>query len=252
MKRVSDLVFHGLRREILRGSHPPGSKLPPERELAGRFKVSRTTVREAVGRLCQLGLAETMPQSGTYVADFTADASLDLLVHVLQDTDSVDAELLRSLLEFRRVVELEAARKAARRADVSDIAAMRSAAEAQLAAADDPVKASLYDFLLHRVLIRAAGNLITLLIFNSIRPLYLRIAPFYFQRAAAVHALAVAHRKLISAVETGDAEGAAAIMDGLLQYGELEILGHLDREDGASNDSITQILNQAAGHRQDD
>ena len=46
---------------------PAGSKLPPERELAQRLGVSRTTLRDGVSRLALLGLLEVRHGDGTYV-----------------------------------------------------------------------------------------------------------------------------------------------------------------------------------------
>ncbi|MHC4917247.1 MAG: GntR family transcriptional regulator [Planctomycetota bacterium] len=51
-------------REILAGGIDAGSYLPPERELAKRFGVSRVTVRRALGELVKQGLLETVPHQG--------------------------------------------------------------------------------------------------------------------------------------------------------------------------------------------
>ena len=56
-------------RKINDRTLPPGSKLPPERELASLFSVSRTTVINAYRQLEQQGLIQTKIGSGTYVVD---------------------------------------------------------------------------------------------------------------------------------------------------------------------------------------
>lgn len=58
-----------LAARIKDGSLPPGSKLPPERELAAIFGISRTTAINAYSRLEQAGLVSTKVGSGTYVAN---------------------------------------------------------------------------------------------------------------------------------------------------------------------------------------
>jgi len=55
-KHAADPVFEQLAAAIIDGSIPPGSALPPERELAERFDVSRLIVRQAVHKLADIGL----------------------------------------------------------------------------------------------------------------------------------------------------------------------------------------------------
>src|SRR5215510_2585730 len=55
-KHAADPVFEHLASAIIDGSLPPGSALPPERELAERFDVSRLIVRQAVHKLADIGL----------------------------------------------------------------------------------------------------------------------------------------------------------------------------------------------------
>lgn len=55
-RHAADPVFDQLAVAILEGSLPPGSSLPPERELSARFGVSRLIVRQAVHRLADMGL----------------------------------------------------------------------------------------------------------------------------------------------------------------------------------------------------
>lgn len=55
-RHAADPIFEQLAGAIIDGSLPPGSSLPPERELAERFGVSRLIVRQAVHRLADVGL----------------------------------------------------------------------------------------------------------------------------------------------------------------------------------------------------
>lgn len=63
---------HAQLREILRRvierKLPPGSRIPSERELAGRYRVSRVTVRAAIGRLADEGLLTRVRGKGTFTA----------------------------------------------------------------------------------------------------------------------------------------------------------------------------------------
>jgi GntR family transcriptional regulator len=56
-----------LEAEIKEGKYKPGSRIPTESELVGRFEIARSTARRAVAQLREAGLVETVPQRGTYV-----------------------------------------------------------------------------------------------------------------------------------------------------------------------------------------
>jgi DNA-binding GntR family transcriptional regulator len=58
-----------LRDAIWAGQYPPGSQLPTEPELGERFKVSRNTVRLALGLLANEGIITSTPGRGTFVRD---------------------------------------------------------------------------------------------------------------------------------------------------------------------------------------
>jgi GntR family transcriptional repressor for pyruvate dehydrogenase complex len=66
LDRVSD-ISRQLERAIVEGDYLPGQRLPPERLLSSQFQVSRSVVREALGRLASLGLVESRQGSGTRV-----------------------------------------------------------------------------------------------------------------------------------------------------------------------------------------
>ncbi len=69
--RISDEVFHQLKESILSNGFKAGDKLPPERELADQFQVSRVAIREAIRTLENAGFLEIRQGStgGAYVTD---------------------------------------------------------------------------------------------------------------------------------------------------------------------------------------
>lgn len=60
-------IAASLRDKIEQGEYPPGSRLPPHRELARTFKAAQETIRRAVAQLQAEGLVETRGQHGTFV-----------------------------------------------------------------------------------------------------------------------------------------------------------------------------------------
>lgn len=79
-------IAQALREEIDDGLYAPGSAIPSEYELRGRFRVALMTVRQAVDVLKQEGLVEARNDGGTYVLDKPAP---ELAGVVTTDTQSV-------------------------------------------------------------------------------------------------------------------------------------------------------------------
>jgi DNA-binding transcriptional regulator YhcF (GntR family) len=107
--RTVDVVSQRLLSAIARGEFQPGTRLPPERELASVLQVSRNMLREAVRQLETMGVIVVRQGNGTYVAEaadgFTARNPLELLA--LADTNVLD------LMEARQAIEIKAASLAA-------------------------------------------------------------------------------------------------------------------------------------------
>ena len=62
--KISDVIMGQMEEMILEGTLKPGQKLPPERELAKQFEVSRPSLREAVQKLAAKGLLNSRQGGG--------------------------------------------------------------------------------------------------------------------------------------------------------------------------------------------
>src|SRR5678816_858392 len=111
-QRVAEEIAEQLRALILGGQYPPGSKLPPERELSKRLRVNRASLREALKKLEHLGLVRIRQGDGTRVQNFMETGGIELVQHLLPLAGG-KPELIRDLLEFRRIFGRELARLAA-------------------------------------------------------------------------------------------------------------------------------------------
>lgn len=98
----SELLAADLRDDILRGQYRPGERLPSERDLAARHATSRGTVREAVKRLEQLGLADIQPGGARAAA--VQNCSLDVLGPLLALETAPDPALVDQVLEVVSVL----------------------------------------------------------------------------------------------------------------------------------------------------
>ncbi len=116
--RLADTVAAALEKRILEGSLKPGDRLASERDLALEFGVSRPSLREAIQKLAAKGLLTTRHGGGTHVTD-------QLEAHFVdpwQDMLKGHPMLHHDLLEFRQMLESQAAALAADRATDADIA----------------------------------------------------------------------------------------------------------------------------------
>lgn len=117
-KRLYRSVLERLEKLIEDGEYPPGGRLPPERELAERFSVSRPTVREAIIALEALQRVEVKTGSGVYVlAPPTRVNGFDPAVSAFELTEAralIEGEaaaLAATMISDEELLELEAALK---------------------------------------------------------------------------------------------------------------------------------------------
>ena len=120
-------VYLDLTSALDDGEWNPGDRLPPERELADKFRVSRTSVREALRALESRGLVEIRAGEGAFVRKI----SLETLIEPLALVILPHREGVGELFEGRRLLEPAIAALAARRATPDEIAEMERILEEQ-------------------------------------------------------------------------------------------------------------------------
>src|SRR5438552_13454686 len=87
-------VADQIQRLILKGVLKPGDRLPPERELAQKFGVARSSVRDAIRTLEMMGIVEPRQGLGTVVREIDADALVIPLASMLMKQRELVAELV--------------------------------------------------------------------------------------------------------------------------------------------------------------
>lgn len=112
---VSEDVYRQLRDAIVSGAIAAGTALAGERGLAEQFGVNRHAVREAIRRLEQARLVEVSHGGATRVLDWRSHAGLELLAELGASVEVAPATLIRSAVEMRLAIGVDAARLAARR-----------------------------------------------------------------------------------------------------------------------------------------
>ncbi len=119
-KKVSTQIAEQVRASILAGEFAPGDKLPPERELAEMFGVSRPSVREALNILASSGLVMSYQGGGTVVKSLVETSATNPLSELIR----VQQDRALDVIEVRKCMESWTAWYAAERALPDDIRRM--------------------------------------------------------------------------------------------------------------------------------
>ena len=120
--KISDVIMQQLEAMILEGTLKPGQRLPPERELAKQFEVSRPSLREAVQKLSARGLLTSRQGGGTFVSEDLGGSLSDPLLELFR----THPESRYDLLEFRHALEGVSAYYAALRSTAADKAEIQA------------------------------------------------------------------------------------------------------------------------------
>lgn len=212
--RLYEQIIEQIEGSILAGELKPGDQLPAERELAQRFGVSRTAVREAVKALREKGLVEAYSGRGTFITNGTSQAirqSLDLMIKIGQPDGCTH------LAEVRLILEPEIAALAATRVEEQHLAAMREAITVMDNSRQNPDAYIEADLDFHLALAEAAANPLILSLLDSIVGLLREQRLRIFNVDGGPERGQFHHKRIIEAIETRDAERARETMRAHLQ-----------------------------------
>jgi GntR family transcriptional repressor for pyruvate dehydrogenase complex len=152
---------------LLAGHVTPGTRLPPERQLAEELGVGRSVVREALKSLGLLGLVEVRQGDGTYLRGMESE----LLPRVIEWGLLLGERRTTDLVEARQHLEAVTAQLAAARRSDSDIAALDAALAGMRAAGPDIDAFVAADVAFHLTVAEAAGNMVLSDVLRNIQSL---------------------------------------------------------------------------------
>src|SRR5712692_4614301 len=212
--RLYEQIVQQIEESILKGALKPGDQLPAERELAQRFGVSRTAVREAVKALREKGLVDAFTGRGTFITDGTSQAirqSLDLMVKIGQPDGSTH------LAEVREILEPEIAALAATRVEEQHLATMREAVAVMDRSRHEPDAFIEADLDFHLSLAEAAANPLILSLIDSIVGLLREQRMRIFNVDGGPERGQFHHKRILDAIEQRAPEKARQAMRAHLQ-----------------------------------
>ena len=211
VQRVSRILLE----RIIDGTYPKGLRLPSESALAEELACGRSTIREALRHVADLGLVKSRRGSGAMVQDFRREGTPALLPTYLAagrfDTDPLT--LAREMLRLRTMMATEAVRLATLYADSEGLSEARACLDRAPDLERDPAAHALNELDLYRALVLASGIYPAAWLVNALwaplrelnavfAPALGRVQP-HFQETMS---------ELLERVESGDEQGALDVV----------------------------------------
>ncbi|HLU64855.1 MAG TPA: GntR family transcriptional regulator [Kofleriaceae bacterium] len=224
-------VFDALVADIVRGTYPPGSRLPAERELARILGASRPTLREALRRLDEWNMVEARRGSGIVVREvreWMIEALPAYLRHARPGPDRPTvAQLAADILLLRRLSMVDMLRMMAGRVPAGATQVAREHAERAWSARGDAYRFAEQDFQVIRALAEAARSLPAMWMINRIAGVYLDIARSLAGALSPPEDYLEVYGRVLDAVDRGDGDGAARELDAYLERHDTRLFGAL-------------------------
>jgi GntR family transcriptional regulator, transcriptional repressor for pyruvate dehydrogenase complex len=206
MNLVAELVTFLLSR-----GYAPNERAPSERELAERFRASRTQVREALSVLETLRLIERRPKSGVYMT--VESASIEALRLFAQIGVPLPGDEGGQAAEVRRIQELEAIRLACRRHRAEDVVGLRRCLTDWEDALGDATRIAELDRVFHCGIVRATQNTVLLRLVNVFYLMTEQGRAVYFGNLARQQQSLSEHREILDALVARDEDRAVRLLD---------------------------------------
>ena len=204
---LTHLLILRFQQMLSEGVLRPGTKLPPERELATHFKVARSSLRQALKVLEMMGVITQRIGDGSYLNQ-DASSVLSVPMEFLFLLDGISVE---ELTELRILMEPALAAKAAERANADDVALLRQSVKDLENSKHDRVKLIASDLLFHKIIFEASGNRLMGRLFHTIHRAMLDMMMFTSQVVDLEHTIAF-HKPIMAAIEKRDAALASKLM----------------------------------------
>jgi len=206
--RIYEEIVRQVKAMIGEGKLKGGDRLPPERDLAEKFVVSRTSVREALRALESLGLVEIRPGEGTFVRQVSIDALIEPLALLMVS----QREAIGELFEARRLLEPSLAALAATRATPEEIQEMERILDEQAKEIAVGRTGLAQDAQFHAAIGTAAHNRAITRIAHAVMDLLTQSREESLNTPGRPTRSHEDHRRVLAAIHRRDAEAARAAM----------------------------------------
>lgn len=223
-------VVDELGRAIIAGEYPVGATLPGDLDLAQRFKVSRTVLREAMKTLAAKGLIVPRARIGTRVTPKTQWNLFDGDVLTWHFHAGMDLEFLNHLSQIRLAFEPFAASLAAENATEEDIGELYRLAEEMGLSDHTPETLAVADLKFHLYVAEASRNpfmrTVGSLIEAALVGVFKLSSPA--EGESRVEEVSMAHMRIVDAIAARDPAGAAEAMRRVINTGHDRVKAAID------------------------
>lgn len=223
--RIHEEVVSQIHELIKEGRFKAGDQLPSERELAETFKVSRTSVREALRALETEGLIVTRTGMGTFVADLPTESLVAPLAKLL--IEAKDA--LADIFEVRKLIEPQIASLAAERATKDDVEGMRRILKKQREQVGRGITGVEADTEFHFSIAKAAQNQALQKLVSGLMDLLSHSREESLQTPGRGEASLASHDRILSAIEQHDQDRARKAMLQHIEKVEQNVLSEKEK-----------------------
>jgi fatty acid metabolism transcriptional regulator FadR len=216
-----DIVIY-FQQQIMSGAIAPGTKLPPEHEMAKSLQVNRSTLREALCKLENFELIEIRHGDGVYVKNYLDSSSLNLIKATVSMEGGNDT--LLNMMEVRlEIVPLIAAKAAERRTE-ADLAELKQVMEnLELDHAER-------DFKVHQMIARASHNMVYIIALNFFNRIHLESGYLYYEDQRNIQHSQKFYREIYAAIRDREPKAAERIMRDVLLYADTYVKNLLAAE----------------------
>lgn len=205
--RVYEEVARQIEGLILKKLHP-GDKLPPERELAEMFSVSRSSIRDAIRSLELAGLVEPRQGAGTVVREISANS----LFSVMKAVPVRQRQLISELLDFRMMLEPPLAARAATHAAADEIREMEEILRRQESKVERREPTVEEDSEFHYNIAMASDNSVVLKVLDVLMDLLRDTRERSLQVEGRAQKSLAGHKRILSAIKRHDPQAAESAM----------------------------------------
>ena len=199
-----DQVVRKIEEFITCGQFEAGERIPPERDLAERFKVSRNTVREAIKALAEKGVLVSRRGAGTFVSQ----GALACIAHGFTRRH----KRLTDIFELRNLLGPQIARLAAKRITPEQVRALKDNVQLQKENLEDRKIQATLDDQFHSQIVQAAGNMVLSELYDALHGALAESRSLELQSYARNVRSMEYHGKLAAALEEHAESKAADIM----------------------------------------
>jgi len=227
--RLHEEIVGQLQRKIIKGDLPPGHKLMTERALAERLNVNRATVREALKKLEFLELVDINHGDGVYVKNYHDSGNLELLKDIVYMDRIININILKNLLDVRKILSPEMAAAAALNHTEEHLMELQETIHNA-----DTMSIQDRDYHVNRIIAKASGNLFFLFILNFFHSIIKDYGYLYFDRPENAARSELFHMEIYEAMLAKNPEKASQVVQEVLEYTEQQIYDEYENQVGAA------------------